>query len=137
MEEVIMYKASDGRLFEHPHECERHEETISAQILDTFILGYDREGERINFASYDNSCICFAHVLKFPTDEEMENLTLANAWADYLDPDLEQAHRFRNRKTGWYVREPFSEMWLYWADYMAQVNEVKDVMVGLKEKWGA
>ena len=134
MERLVAWKSHDGQFFESEEACLRHEKTISTSILNAFVLAFDRDGKQINWAGYETEAH-FALLLSYPSDEILEDPIFDKAWADYLDSDLEEELTL-HKACGWYVRDPYSEMWYRWADYEKEFNNIRCTISRLGEKHG-
>lgn len=115
MKEVLVWKSSDGKLFEDEYECRKHEDMIAADILNKYVLGFDEDGNQVSWSG--DKYIVFALLLRHPTSDELEELALDCAWANYLDPDLSDLPSFRSGEQGWYVRDTASDYWYTWQEY--------------------
>lgn len=135
MEQLTAWKSSDGQIFEDKNACMRHEQVISASVLDAFVLGFNSEGKKVSWADTDDGYACYALLLSYPSDEILEDPIFDRAWADYLDSDLEW-QLSHHKACGWYVRDPHDEIWYRWTEYEKEFNNIRNTLGQLGEKYG-
>lgn len=135
MEQLTAWKSCDGQIFETEDACLRHEQVITASVLDAFVLGFDSEGKKVSWADTDGAYACYALLLSYPSDEVLADPIFDKAWADYLDTDLEWQLRY-HRACGWYVRDPHDELWYRWTEYEKDFNNIRNTLSQLGEKHG-
>ncbi len=137
MERVEMWRAYDGQCFESSIECEEHEKCLAAGILDPYVIAFNSDGHKISWADYGETAV-IALVKRVPTQEELEDNQLGNAWADYLDSDLESELSPRIRKpencVGWWIRDPWAEYWHPWEQAHKEFNDLIEILLEVQTK---
>lgn len=124
-----IFVAFDGREFTTEEECRRYEEGCAHAILNEFVLGFDDMGTLVPWV--EGTSVMAVKVIKIPADEEFENEAFDDAWNDVLEADLaDEIIRF-SRKTGWYVRDPFTDGWHYLKDYTEAYKQTEKLIADI------
>jgi hypothetical protein len=135
MQQITVWQANDGKIFEDEYSCRQHEAVSSAHILDPYVRAFDKDGRSMSWAD-DYGYVVYALLIRRPSVAEFEsNLELENTWSDYVDPDLECDKNFMFGKTGWYVRDDRCDQWYRWEDYSAHFRNLADHMTDLIEEF--
>lgn len=119
MEEVVYWRADDGKIFEDEDECREYEFGLAAEELDGQVFLLDTHFHKLPLSNYHSY-----------TDAYYIFLTEDDTWSDLYDrwPDFDSyfPRELHHAKAGLWVYDDAVDSWYHMGQRIAELQSVTD-----------